>query len=210
MPLQNRVTPFGSIVATPARGAWMGNRGCLHDDHRTLTRRRWTTTAWLICRLSFKGRRRPLMAPGRYTELFFLDEATALAAGHRPCAECRRPDYLRYRTLWGEATGQDPSTLRAGDIDAVLHRQRVAGPDERACRRGLAGLPDGVFVAFPDRPDIAWLLDGGRLWRWSPGGYSEPRAIPRGDVIPLTPPATIAVLARGYRPQIDPSTASMR
>jgi hypothetical protein len=208
VPLQNRVTPFGSIVATPARGAWMGNRGRLHDDRRTLTRRRWTTKAWLICRLSFKGRRRPLMAPGRYTELFFLDEATALAAGHRPCAECRRPDYLRYRALWAEAAGRDPRTLRVGDIDAVLHKQRLVGPDDRERRRGLQGLPNGVFVAFPDTSDIAWLLDDGRLWRWSSEGYSDPQAITRGDVILLTPPATVAVLAQGYHPQIDPGVGS--
>jgi len=97
--LQNRVTPFGDIVATPARGAWMGNRGVLHGSDRTLSRRRWTTRAWITCRLEFKDRHRRVMTPGRYTELFFLDEATALAAGHRPCGECRRHDFDRFRAV---------------------------------------------------------------------------------------------------------------
>lgn len=202
MPLQNRVTPFGSIVAEPARGAWMGNRGRLHDDRRMLTRRRWTTKAWLICRLSFKGRRRTPMTPGRYTELFFLDEATALAAGHRPCCECRRPDYLRFRDLFAEATGAGGETLRVGDIDPVLHRERLLPLDDPARRTRPDRLPDGVFVVLPEAPETAWLVRDATLRPWAPDGYGAPRPLPAGEVILLTPPTTAAVLARRYAPQI--------
>ncbi len=205
MPLQNRVTPFGAIVADPARGAWMGNRGRLHDDRRTLSRRRWTTRAWLICLLSFKGRRRTPMTPGRYTELFFLDEATALAAGHRPCGECRRTDYVRFRDLFAEAIGAGARTLRAGDIDGVLHSERRRPLDDPTRRTRPDRLPDGVFVALPDAPATAWLLRDGSLRPWSPGGYGAPLRVPAGDVILLTPRSTAAVLARGYAPQIHAS-----
>jgi hypothetical protein len=209
VPLQNRVTPFGAIVATPARGAWMGNRGRLHDDAKRLTHRRWTTRAWIVCRLRFRGRHRPVMAPGRYTELFFLDEATALAAGHRPCAECRRADYVRYRDGWAVGAGADPRRVRADDIDAVLHAERVRPVGDALRLRPLAGLPDGAFVALADAPDAAWLLHGGRLWRWTPFGYRAPRPADDRLVALLTPPATVAALAHGYAAQIDPSAGGV-
>ncbi len=203
VPLQNRATPFGDIVSDPARGAWMGNRGCLHDDRRRLTRRRWTTTAWIVCRLSFKGRQRRLMAPGRYTELFFLDEATAFAAGHRPCFECRRADALAFRAAWGTAfPGGGPA---AGDMDRALHPERKCPPAERPSVADAAALPDGAFLFRSDEPDAALLAARGALWRWTPAGYREPRDARGRSGILLTPPGTVAVLAAGYPVQIDPS-----
>jgi len=149
MPLRNRVTPFGDLVAVPDRGALMGNRGVLHDDERRIVRfsqgRRW-----IACLTDVKGRRRPLMTPGRYTELFFLDEATALAAGHRPCWECRRADALRFRDAWARAAGADPATARPARAGAAGWRSSprarssrrsppATGPEPRGGRR-LRGL----------------------------------------------------------------------
>ena len=147
MPLQNRVTPFGEIVASEARGTLMGNRGCLHDDHRTLGRRRWTTRAWVTCLLSFKGRRRQLMRPGHYTELFFLDEATALAAGHRPCAECRREAFRRFVDGWASGAGRAGERVRAADMDRAIQAERIERwRGKITFDAPLAGLPDGVMV----------------------------------------------------------------
>jgi hypothetical protein len=191
---QNRVTPFGRIVAPPAdaaaRGDWFGNRGCIHDPAGRIVRP-WRLRAWLICRLQFKGRRRALMQPGRYTELFFLDEATAFAAGHRPCGECRWHDYQRFRACWPGLHGQP-----VDEVDAVLHRERIAG-DRRRAR--LDSLPDGSFVALDDAPDTAWLKWGGALYPWSLDGYGAPLAYRREAAgIVLTPPSLVAALARGY------------
>jgi len=199
--LQNRVLPTGEIVAEPARGTLMGNRGILHDESRALGRRRWTHQAWVTCRLDFKGRRRPLMAPGRYTELFFLDEATALAAGHRPCGECRRRDFRRFRLFWDAARGQK-TDLRG--LDRALHRDRVTR------RRGqvrhhvpCAELPDGAFILHDGEPHLVWR-DG--LLRYSPSGYTA--LLPRpsmGTALVLTPAGTVAALRRGYRSALHPS-----
>lgn len=199
MPRRNRVTPFGEPIAVPARGAWMGNRGCLHDAHGAI-RGTWTTQAWICCLLSFKGRRRPLMQPGRYTELFFLDEATALAAGHRPCAECRRADFTRFRAHWAHGNGLD-APPRAPDLDARLHAERIV-PATRARRLHPlpADLPDGAFLA---RGVDAFLAAGGRLHGWSPDGYTDAGPLAdAADVALLTPPSIVAALADGYRPQM--------
>ncbi len=218
MPLQNRVTPFGEIVAVPERGTMMGNRGILHDGHQRL-RRRWASKLWICCLLEFQGRREPVMAPGRYTRLFFLDEPTALAAGHRPCAYCRRGDYNAFRTAWAAGNqalglGQAP---RAVDVDAVLHAERLGpGGARRLHRAHLERLPDGVFftpeaheqpgeharidVSAP--PELlALLLWRGALWRWAPGGYQEAGEPRSGTVLTLTPPSIVAALASGYVPR---------
>ena len=217
MPLQNRVTPFGEIVAVPQRGLFMGNRGRLHDDAQRLTGPRYTTRAWLICLLSFKGRHRRVMSPGHYTELFFLDEATGLAAGHRPCAECRSADFKRFKEAWLAANGallQAPAAperpLPVGRLDAVLHAERMAlqaaPPAERALpRTPLDELPDGVFVTLDD-PREAFLVHGSGLYRWTPGGYEPPRLRPRGLVVGvLTPGSTVRAIAAGYAPVLHPS-----
>ena len=196
MPLQNRVTPTSDIIVDPQYGMFMGNRGVLHDDKRRLKTRRWTSKAWIVCLLEFKGTRRKLMSPGSYTELFFLDEATALAAGHRPCAECRRRDYNAFRAAWAVAHS-DASAPRAAEMDAVLHAQRVEPYSRQQIthRRMASDLPDGTFVQLDDQ---SWLLHDGRLHLWSSGGYRDKRALPVGDVTVLTPSPTVDVLANGY------------
>ena len=200
MPLQNRVTPFGEIVAVPERGTMMGNRGILHDD-RGRVRRRWAGKAWICCLLEFRGRRDPVMAPGHYTRLFFLDEPTALAAGHRPCAYCRPAAYRLFRAAWaaGNAHLGLGATPRAGEIDRVLHEERV-GPDgaKRLHPADLADLPDGSYVRADERS--ALLVWRGALRRWSPGGYEEAGPVRPGSVLTVTPPSIVAALARGYVP----------
>lgn len=207
MPHQNRVTPFGTIIADPARGMLMGNRGCLHDRAGRV-RRPFQSTRWILCQLSFKGRQRPIMAPGQYTELFFLDEATALAAGHRPCAECSRARFNLFRALWAaanlEVAGSDrpPATV----IDAALHRERVSPTGGKATYTARLGdLPGGVFVA---KGEEAYLWFKGLLWPWQPGGYGA--AIPGEEesVLPvLTPRSVVQTLVQGYPVLVHPSAA---
>src|SRR5437870_3727296 len=191
MPLQNRVTPLGELVADPARGLVYGNRGCLHDDEGRI-RRRYATKRWIACRREFRGwQRKRLLQPGRFTELFFLDEATAFAAGHRPCALCRRRDFDRLAELWREL---HPGHVGADAIDAQLHIERIdeVTRGHRTHRLPLDGLPDGSFVLGDGN---AWLVRGHRLLRWSPGGYEAGRARPRGiDADVITPPSLVAVL----------------
>jgi hypothetical protein len=191
MALQNRVTPFGDLIADPGRGLVYGNRGCLHDEHGRI-RRRYNGRRWIACRLRFGGRRRRLLQPGRYTELFFLDEATAFAAGHRPCAECRRRDYERFVAIWREL---HPGQRGADAIDAQLHDERVAPVTREQLRHRapLGELPDGAFVLLETG---AWLVLGGELLAWSPAGYGERRPRPPAGtpVTVLTPPSLLAVL----------------
>ena len=183
MPFQNRVTPLGELIATPERGLVYGNRGRLHDEHGSI-RRQWQVRRWISCRLEFRGRSRPggPMAPSRYTGLFFLDEATALAAGHRPCAECRNADYKNFLELTG-ASGAD-------DLDARLHEER-----SRRHEAELDDLPDGAFVALDGEP---WLVLGSDLLRWTPGGYPDRRPRLDGRVDLVTPPTSVRVLASGW------------
>jgi hypothetical protein len=196
MPLQNRVTPFSAIVATPHRGTWMGNRGCLHDDRRQLASTAWRHRNWIICTLQYREIRRTLMAPRQYTELFFLDESTALAAGHRPCAFCRRDAYNAYVAAWQSAIGHRPS---AKEIDAVLHAQRV--PIIRDGKRppAKAGtLPNGTFVVRSD-PHEAWRIHDRRFERWTFEGYCDSQTLDPDEVVEvLTPAATVACLREGY------------
>jgi hypothetical protein len=196
MPLANRVTPLGELIATPERGLVYGNRGCLHDANGRI-RRSFNGRRWIACRLQFRGRRRaPLLAPGRYTELFFLDEVTAFAAGHRPCAECRREDYNRVR----EALGfRDRAAADA--IDARLHAERlVNGSARRLHELPFDELPDGAFALLHARP---WLVLGNELVAWSAGGYRERLTRPRGEVAcAITPPALLVVLRAGWAPAV--------
>jgi len=199
MPLQNRVTPLGDLVADPARGLVYGNRGCLHDPKGRI-RRRYAVKRWIACRLEFKGwQRGALLQPGLFTELFFLDEATAFAAGHRPCALCRREDYDRFSTLWRDV---HPGQVGADAMDAQLHHERVAPAtsEHRLHDVSLDDLPDGVFVLHGDAP---WLVLGTELRRWSPGGYTERLARPRGRGIVVTPPSLVDVL-RSWTPSAVP------
>jgi hypothetical protein len=205
MPLQNRVTPFSELVADSARGLVYGNRGCLHDAHGRI-RRRYNGKRWIACRLEFRGRyRAELQQPGRYTELFFLDEATAFAAGHRPCAECRREDYERLIAIWREV---HPGEIGADAIDAQLHEERV-DPETRAQlrhRAALEDLPDGTFVLRDREP---CLVRRDELLRWTPAGYVARIERPaRGEAVVLTPPSLVAVLRAGWQslvPLVHPS-----
>src|SRR5205085_2742980 len=178
---QNRVTPFGEIVATPERGTFMGNRGVLHDDAGRIVRP-WQVRRWLVCVLEFKGRKRAVMTPGHYTELFFLDEATALAAGHRPCAECRRECFNAFCAAWAAANDPLQGSRRPTvmEIDGRLHAERIV-PDrsQRSHTAALDELPDGVVVTVEGWGDEAFLVWGASLLAWSPGGYQERRPRPK-------------------------------
>lgn len=211
MPKRNRVTPTGEIVATPERGTVMGNRGVLHDADGDI-RRPWQLRRWIACVLSFKGRRRKVMTPGRYTELFFLDEATALAAGHRPCAECRRDRFDAFRRAWTIHAGTDGSPPpTAPEIDDRMHAERVA-PDgsKRTYTADLDALSDGVFVRHPDRDDVTCLVLGGGLLVWSPGGYTDRLPRPTGiEIRVLTPAPTVRAVRAGYAPGLHPTALSL-
>ncbi|MFC0242467.1 hypothetical protein [Rhodopseudomonas telluris] len=219
MPLQNRVTPFGAIVAVAARGMFTGNRGIIHDPAtKTLLNRRWSNPAWITCVCDFRGRRRAVMAARSWTELFFLDEATALAAGHRPCYYCRRDDATRFAAAW--ARGNGFARVSAKAIDAVLHRERLDGKAKRLhplpCE--VSALPDSAMVAAGNdgapstavTQGVAWhhatcyLITGGRRLRWSFDGYQpvDSRDIERASTTLrlLTPPSTLRALSAGYQP----------
>jgi hypothetical protein len=208
MPRRNRVTPFGEIVATPERGTIMGNRGILHDASGRI-RRPWQVKRWLLCVLEFKGRHRTVMAPNRYTELFFLDEATGLAAGHRPCAECRRDRFLAFRDAWsaGNRPMSEPEPIPATMIDVRLHAERTARDrSKRIFTADIDELPDGVFVAIGGPEGGACLIWENNLLAWSPGGYLGRRPRPGGgSVSVLTPGSTVAAIRAGYAPVVHPS-----
>jgi hypothetical protein len=198
LPLQNRVTPLGDLVDEPVRGLVYGNRGCLHDASGRI-RRRYAGKRWIACRLEFRGwRRSRLLQPGRFTELFFLDEATAFASGHRPCALCRREDYNRFSQIWW---GLHPGQSGADAIDAQLHGERV-DPRTRGQARHeaeLDELPDGSFVLEDTTP---YLVLGRHLLEWTPAGYSGRVTRRRGRAVLLTPPSLVAVLRTGWRPVV--------
>jgi hypothetical protein len=206
MPLQNRVDPFGELCAVPARGLFFGNRGGrIHRDDRTLSRRRWTSRAWICCRLEFKGRHREVWSKG-YTELFFLDEPTALAAGHRPCFECRRADAVAFAAAWARGHKLNAAP-RAGEMDVVLQAQRLDGRKKRRHRAKLDELPDGAMIVLENDAPLA--VRGEVLLPWSFTGYGAQRPRPRGiEVGLLTPPAIVAVLTAGYRPRWHPSAGA--
>jgi len=201
MPLQNRVLPSGDIVTDPARGMFTGNRGVLHKSDKTLGVSRWKHPHWIICALEYKGWQRRVMTPGRWTELFFLDEAVALSAGHRPCALCRRAAYNRFLDAWQGAFGDRP---KAPALDGALHRARLV-PGTRTQKTFAAPLdrlPTGAFCIVNGLPH---LVHENRLLQFSPGGYTLPK--PRANVGPgpvrvLTPAPTIAAMAAGYLPAL--------
>jgi hypothetical protein len=198
--LQNRVDPLGRLIRTPARGAWMGNRGLLHNEHRQIVRP-FRLKAWLICVPEFKGRHRTVMTPNRYTELFFLDEATAFSAGHRPCFECRRKAANHFRQCWvqGNPSYHFSEKTSIDEIDAVLHRERM-GP-AGSFMAYIGELPDGAFVLYEDTPHL--VLDGS-LFPWSPFGYREaPTPSPDVELCVITPRSTVNAFRVGYVPQMN-------
>jgi hypothetical protein len=205
-PLCNRVDPFGELFATPARGLLMGNRGGrLHADGQTLTKRRWVSPQWICCRLEFNDRHRAVWGAS-YTELFFLDEVTALATGHRPCFECRRQDANVFAELWARTRGL-PVRALAPDMDKVLQVERLNGHSKRIHRRGIDRLPDGAVIALEG--EGAFAVHSGALLHWTPQGYDARRPLPRDSVDVLTPPSILSVLSAGYRPQWHPTAEKL-
>ena len=204
--LQNRVTPTGDIVAVPQRGTFTGNRGIIHDPAtRTLLARRWTSKAWIVCVCEFRGRRRDVMATRSWTELFFLDEATALAAGHRPCYHCRRADADAFRLAWERGNGR--GNARASEIDSVLHGERLDGRAKRLhpLLTPLEELPDGAMV---QAEGASYLIAGARALLWTFDGYRE-ASLSLADARLITPPSTVRALQAGYLATLHESAASL-
>ena len=204
MPLQNRVTPDGQIIAASARGTLMGNRGgMMHRLDKTLGPKRWVTKQWIACRLSYKGRWREVMGPNSYTELFFLDEATSFAAGHRPCYECRRREAVYFSELWGETLGSG-ERAKANDIDTILHAERINAEGRKATfKSAITELPTGAMVRWRDG---AYLVLAGRLLRWSLEGYTA-IVDPEPDLVVdvLTPRSTLEIFRAGYDADVHES-----
>lgn len=198
MTLRNRVLPDGRIVTDPARGTLTGNRGILVHKDGHMMNRQWAGKAWITCVLEFRGRRRPIAQPGTWTELFFLDEAVAFAAGHRPCAFCRRTDYTAFRDRF-------PGAPKAVEMDAVMHGERLNGREKRLHPVDMDALPDGAFV---NHLGAAHLVHGNRLLPYNPQGYGPAIARPAGVTMALTPPSTLAVLSEGYVPALHASSAT--
>ena len=205
MQLQNRVTPAGDIIATPHRGLFTGNRGIIHDPMTKTLTRRWAGKAWLTCVCEFRGRRRKVMGGRSWTELFFLDEATALSAGHRPCFFCRRDDAEKFRAAWEQGNGV--ADILAPEIDAVLHRERLDRGDKRLHPLPVRWeqLPDGAMLQSGAE---CYLIAQGRALQWSFDGYRVAGATISKAML-LTPPSTLRALSAGYRPVLHPSAADV-
>jgi len=201
--LQNRVDPFGTIFKTKARGTLMGNHGVIHN-HQQEIRRSFKHKAWIACTLEFKGRWRPVMSPNQYTELFFLDEATAFAAGHRPCSECRRDDFKRFKSCWIQGNPEYGFNMKTSvqEIDAVLHRERIAGDKSKVTfgTKSSLEIPDGCFIVLNERPMVVCQ---GLLYTWTPFGYEEKIPIPEAPTLTvLTPKSIVNAFRAGYSPRI--------
>lgn len=201
--LQNRVDPFGDIIKTSARGAWIGNRGVIHNDRKEITHA-FKHKAWITCALEFKNRKRTVMSPNRWTELFFLDEATAFAAGHRPCFECRREDATKFKRAWIEGNPTyklDMSTsIRA--IDAIIHGERIGANGTKVIHSGLLSeIPEGTFLQI-DKHAYVWRK--GFLWQWTPFGYKESISLPAASKMSvLTPLSIVNAFRAGYVPEMS-------
>ena len=212
MSKQNRVTPYGEIVVSSARGDLMGNRGILHDDQQRIVHL-FKNKAWIVCRLDFKERRRVVMSPGSYTELFFLDEATALAAGHRPCFECQRERAKVFREAWIAANPEliEGNPVKLRQIDEVLHAERLTKERFIKDRRkqtfsaAIDDLPNGTFIEQERLPYLVW---GESLYRWTAAGYLEPlQRLTGRQIVVLTPRSTVRTFAYGYVPMVHPTAA---
>lgn len=199
--LQNRVDPFGNIIKIPERGAWMGNRGVIHNHQKEIVRP-YKLKTWITCVLQFKGKHREVMTPDRWTELFFMDEATAFSAGHRPCAECRREDFNRFKKYWLLGNEEAGFNLKTpiSMIDKFVHAERMdKKKNKKTYKQVAATLPDGTMIVLSGK---AFLKKGDKLYEWSPAGYTHPVAIPQGEVDVLTPPSFVKAFRAGYIPQI--------
>ena len=212
MPKQNRVTPWGELIATPARGTLLGNRGCLHDAQQQI-RKLYLGKRWIICKLQFKNRHRMVMRPGLYTELFFLDEATALAAGHRPCAECSREQFDYFRILWAQANPRLAKSKKppAPFLDNVLHRERITADNKKVLYEApLSQLPNGSFISLSNDQQAYLVLDAA-LWLWSPQGYLQKLTRKNDRLVQvLTPHSVVKTLAAGYRPALHATVLNIK
>ena len=200
--MQNRVNPFGEIIETKARGLWMGNRGHIHNLNCEIVRS-YKLKAWITCKLEFKGRKREIMAPNLYTELFFLDEATAFAAGHRPCFECRREDYNKFKTAWLKGNPGYKFTAKTSiqDIDKILHDERMNKDGfKRTHEENNSDLPDGTFITIDNN---AFLIFNKRMYLWSPSGYKKYKSFTAGKSAVLTPESIVNAFRAGYVPQMS-------
>ena len=200
--MQNRVDPMGNIIDTPARGLWMGNRGQLHDNTKFI-QRPFKLKAWLTCVLEFKGRKRKVMSPGLYTELFFLDEATAFAAGHRPCCECRRQDHYRFKMYWmkGNPEHKFSENTSINEVDAILHQERINTKGNKVTYLdNIDNLPTGTFIFIRGEP---YLIAGHHLYHWTPSGYDHTLPLPQNEwVAVLTPRSVVNTFSAGYIPHM--------
>lgn len=196
---QNRVTPFGEIIKTPARGSLMGNRGVIHNDSGEI-KQSFKLKAWITCLLQFKGRKFKIMAPKRWTALFFLDEATAFAAGHRPCNECRRNDFIRFKSLWIKGNPQYGFTMKTkiSEIDTILHHERIDANKEKVTfEMNVSEIPDGTFVSINSIP---YLFYESRLHEWTPFGYKNSIPLPPASGLTiLTPKSFVKMFRAGYK-----------
>jgi len=203
MPLQNRVDPEGNIISTSARGAWIGNRGVIHNDQKQIVRP-FKLKAWIACALQFKGRHRVVMTPNRWTELFFLDEATAFAAGHRPCFECRRDDANRFKAAWLKGNPGYGFGLKTpiGKIDDIIHSERITADRSKVTfEEDPKKLPDGTFILFDNN---RYLIYQHKMYLWTPFGYENGIDIPaKSKIRALTPASIVNAFAAGYMPQMD-------
>jgi hypothetical protein len=201
MALQNRVTPKGDIISTNARGAWLGNRGVIHNAEKQIVRP-FKIKAWIICMLEFRGRHREVMTPDRWTELFFLDEATAFSAGHRPCFQCRYADHQRFKTAWLKGNpeyGFDEKTSVI-EIDKILQTERINRGQKVTYKEDIHSLPDGAFIELAGEP---WLVYQNKIYHWTPAGYNDSQAIDvLGEVTVLTPKSIVKAFNAGYHTQI--------
>ena len=204
MPLQNRVNPFSTLISTPERGAWTGNRGVIHNERKEIIKNH-AVKYWITCVLEYKGTRRSVMSPNRWTELFFLDEATAFAAGHRPCGFCRHPDFKRFKELWLNANEQYGLTNRTkmDVIDAFIHQERLdKNGVQKTFKSTLTALPDGTFITL-DESDKAYLWYQQNLYEWSFSGYTKMVQFDKNqEVTVLTPLSYVAVFKAGYVPEV--------
>lgn len=202
MPLQNRVTPKGQIISTSARGVWLGNRGVIHNADKQIVRP-YKLKAWIICMLQFRGRHREVMVPDRWTELFFLDEATAFSAGHRPCFQCRYADHMRFKAAWLKGNPQYGFTEKTSinEIDNILQKERIGRKGNKVTYTALAeSLPDGAFIEIDGEP---YLIANGQMYKWSASGYDKGQILPAGEMVTVLTPATIVNAFRaGYQPQM--------
>ena len=205
--LQNRVDPLGNLIKTEARGAWTGTRGVIHNDKQEIVRP-FKLKAWITCRLEFKGRKRNVMSPDRYTELFFLDEATAFAAGHRPCCECRRADFNSFKSFWlkGNAGYNFDKKTSIRKIDDVLHQERISRKKLKITfEESINNLPDGTFILYNNQP---YLISNDQISLWSPFGYHESVSLPEPEsVVVITPRSIVNTFRAGYVPQIAHSAS---